>query len=124
MWEQDIKIFVAVNKLTEQQLHFDVSVACAAVGVPLVGFWAKYKSPLEKVPLKTSVSVYKFILHVYLETSMAVHEMVLQHLKVCGHGFRACILLTQMCSVLLFLQLKICNMFCNENKHFLYPEVL
>ncbi|TRZ09391.1 hypothetical protein HGM15179_017716 [Zosterops borbonicus] len=44
-------MFVAV-KSTEQQLHFDMSVACAAVGVPLVGFWAKYKSPLEKTTLK------------------------------------------------------------------------
>lgn len=90
MQEQDSKTFVAVDKLTEQQLYLDVSVAMImsvlAAGVPLMGFRPKHKSPLEKVSLKASVSVYKFTLHVHLEASMAVHEVVLQHLKVCGHA--------------------------------------
>lgn len=90
MQEQDSKTFVAVDKLTEQQLYLDVSVAMImsvlAAGVPLMAFCPKHKSPLEKVSLKASVSVYKFTLHVHLEASMAVHEVVLQHLKVCGHA--------------------------------------
>lgn len=92
-----------------------------------MGFWPKQKSTLEKVSLKASVSVYKFILHVHIEASMAVHEILLQHLKVCGHGQahnRAWLLLAPTCNVLLFLKLRICNTFCNENKHFLYPELL
>ncbi|KAK4830233.1 hypothetical protein QYF61_009300 [Mycteria americana] len=40
-------------------------------GIPLKGLWPKDKSTLEKV---------------HLEASVAVHEVMLEHLKVCGHG--------------------------------------
>ena len=60
----------------------------AAAGVPLKGLWPKDKSTLEKVHLEASVAVDKSMLQqVHLEaSSVAVHEVMLEHLKACGHG--------------------------------------
>lgn len=42
---------------------------CAAAAIPLKGLWPKGRSALDKVPL---------------EASVAVHKVMLEHLKVCG----------------------------------------
>ena len=42
---------------------------------------------LEKVHLETSVAVDKSVLQLlHLEASVAAHEVMLEHLRACGHG--------------------------------------
>ena len=65
---------VAVDKPMSEQVHLKASVAVVMSVpqqiIPLKGLWPKDKSTLEKA---------------HLEASVAVHEIMLEYLKVCGH---------------------------------------
>ena len=56
--------------------------------MPLRELWPKNISILEKVlHIEVSVAVDKLVLQqVHLEASVAVHEVMPEHLKVCGNG--------------------------------------
>lgn len=67
--------------------HLEASAAHAAAGTPLKGLWPQDKFTLENVYLAASVAVDKSMLQwVHLEVSVAVHEVMPEHLKVCGCG--------------------------------------
>lgn len=61
---------------------------CAAAGTPLKWLWPKDKSMPEKHRHEASVAVDESVVQeVHSEASVAVHDVMLEHLKVCGQGW-------------------------------------